>query len=83
MMTEPQLDQKFISYAKKYPVDTCAFHKELDRILAFPKYLKQVVSLYIDIAEEDPEIDHINSFRLEKQADNAWAIFYSYTPKKL
>ncbi|MBK9982093.1 MAG: hypothetical protein IPP15_06645 [Saprospiraceae bacterium] len=81
MMTESELDQKFIAYAKKYPFDTCVFHHELNRILAFPIYLKQVVSLYIDIAEEDPEIDHINSFRLEKQTENAWAIFYSYTPK--
>lgn len=80
-MTEAELDQKFKAYARKYPVSTCVFNNELNRILAFPMYLKQVVSLYIDIAEEDSEIDHINSFRLEKQSKNAYAIFYSYTPR--
>ena len=79
-MNEEELNEKFKQYGMKYPLNTCVFHTELDTILSLPLYLKRSVSFYIDEAENNPEIVHINSFRLEKQAKYEYAIFYSFTP---
>lgn len=80
-MTNEELDNKFINYSKKYPVETCVFHNDIHSILNLPYYLKLVVSIYVDKAEGDPNIDHINSLRIEKQGDHGHAIYYSYIPK--
>ncbi len=80
-MNEQELDQKFRDYASKYPINTCCFHTDLTDILTLPYYLKKVVSAYIDEAESNNKIDHINSLRTESQGNNHYAIYYSFTPK--
>jgi len=81
-MTEQELDQKFRDYAAKYAVNTCCFHTNLSDILGLPYYLKKVVDAYIDEAESNDTIDHINSLRTEAQGGNSHAIYYSFTPKQ-
>ena len=81
-MTDEQLNLKFEEYGKKYPVNTCVFHNELTTIINLPFYLKKIVSAYIDEAESNPEIDHINSLRVVSQGNYGHAIYYSYTPKE-
>ena len=81
-MNEQELDQKFKDYAAKYAIETCCFHNNLSDILNLPFYLKKVVSVYIDEAESNDEIDHINSLRTESQGNNSYAIYYSFTRNK-
>jgi len=80
-MTNEELNEKFEQYGKRYPHKTCVFHTELQTIKNLPFYLKKIVSVYIDEAETNPEIDHINSLRVESQGKNGHAIYYTYTPK--
>lgn len=40
-----------------------------------------MVNIYIEEAESNDEIDHINSLRTESQGENSYAIYYSFTPK--
>jgi len=82
-MNEEKLNMKFINYGKKHPFKSCVFHTNLNRILNLPYYLKQIVSVYIDEAENNPEVDHINSLYVEPQGKHGHAIFYSHNPIKV
>jgi len=79
-MEEKDIDQKINEYAKKYPFDTCCFHNELGNILSLSYSSKKLISAYIDYAEEDPEIDHINSLKIGTFRDGL-EINFTHTPK--
>jgi len=74
-------DLKFENYGKKYPFKNCVFHNDLLTIKSLPLYLKMIVSTYIDEAERNPEVYHINSLRVESHK-HGHEIYYSHAPKE-